>query len=78
MQSMVCNVIFSFVTLLTLQRTKLRYRLQKARGDRQAERAGVRMDARRAKTGGLGLRQPPPGRGTHKILQREEFDRAGE
>lgn len=49
---MACNVILCFVTLLTLQRTKLRYRPQKARGG-QAERAGVRMEARRAKTNAL-------------------------
>jgi hypothetical protein len=42
---MACNVILCFVTLLKLQRTKLRYRPQKARGG-QAERAGVRMEAR--------------------------------
>ena len=44
---MVCNVTLCAVTLLTLQRTKLRYSPPRRRGGRrQAERAGVRMEAR--------------------------------
>lgn len=47
---MVCKVILCFVTLLTLQRTKLRYRLQKARGEagkRSAQACGWKPEGPR-------------------------------
>jgi len=51
---MACNVVLCAVTLLTLQRKKLRYGArQKASGARRPTAVGVRMDARRAKTSAL-------------------------
>jgi len=69
---MVCNVLYCSVTLLTLQlESYVTDPCQKASGARRPKAEGVRMDAHRAETGvhaGLGSRQPPPERGTHRPI----------
>lgn len=47
---MVCNVVLCFVTLLTLQRTKLRYRPQRARGEGKRSAQACGWKPARAKT----------------------------